>query len=99
MTDVKRRKFLTTATKAAVALPVVTLVPMHKLLAKDLPMVDVDSAQAQALKYVAVSEMEGQNCIGCALYQGGDADAGGCPLFQGSNVAGAGWCSAYAPRG
>ena len=41
----------------------------------------------------------GQNCITCALYQAkaGDA-AGGCPLFAGKQVAGKGWCSAYAKK-
>lgn len=40
-----------------------------------------------------------QNCINCALYQGkaGDA-AGGCPLFAGKQVAGKGWCSAWAKK-
>lgn len=98
MTDIKRRKFLSTAGKTAVALPVVALVPMNQLLAQDMPAVDANSAQAQALKYAAVSEMEGQNCKGCALYQGGDAATGACPLFQGSHVAAEAWCSAFAPR-
>ena len=41
----------------------------------------------------------GQNCAGCALYQGKAGDkAGGCPLFAGKQVAGAGWCSAWAKK-
>lgn len=41
----------------------------------------------------------GQNCITCALYNGKPADeAGGCPLFAGKQVAGKGWCSAYAKK-
>ncbi len=41
-----------------------------------------------------------QSCAGCALYQGKAADAwGGCPLFGVKQVAGAGWCSAWARKG
>ena len=66
-------------------------------------------AQATALGYKAdASKVDkvkfpkfaaGQNCITCALYQAkaGDA-AGGCPLFAGKQVAGKGWCSAYAKK-
>jgi hypothetical protein len=33
------------------------------------------------------------------LYQGKAADkAGGCPLFAGKQVAGKGWCSAWAKK-
>jgi hypothetical protein len=33
------------------------------------------------------------------LYQGKATDAaGGCPLFAGKQVAGAGWCNAYAKK-
>ncbi|MCE2917845.1 MAG: high-potential iron-sulfur protein [Rubrivivax sp.] len=41
-----------------------------------------------------------QKCNNCALYQGKAADAwGGCPLFAGKQVAGPGWCSAWAKKG
>ena len=41
----------------------------------------------------------GQNCTNCALYQGKPGDkAAGCPLFAGKQVAGAGWCSAWAKK-
>jgi putative hemolysin len=40
-----------------------------------------------------------QKCNNCALYQGKAADAwGGCPLFAGKQVAGPGWCSAWAKK-
>ena len=73
-------------------------------------MLDEKDAQALALGYVADATKTdtkkypkyaaGQNCAGCALYQGkaGDA-AGGCPLFAGKQVAGKGWCSAWAKKG
>ena len=42
----------------------------------------------------------GQLCNNCALYQGKAADAwAGCPLFGTKQVAGAGWCSAWAKKG
>ena len=65
--------------------------------------------QAAALGYVAEAKRAdakkypryaaGQNCSNCALYQGKAADkAGGCPLVAGTQVAGAGWCSAWAKK-
>jgi formylmethanofuran:tetrahydromethanopterin formyltransferase len=72
-------------------------------------MVDEKDAQAAALGYVAEAKRAdskkypklgaGQNCANCALYQGKAADkAGGCPLFGTKQVAGAGWCSAWAKK-
>jgi hypothetical protein len=56
-----------------------------------------DAARADKSKYKTY--VAGQNCAGCALYQGkaGDA-AAGCALFPGKQVAGKGWCSAYAKK-
>ena len=40
-----------------------------------------------------------QKCANCQLFQGKAADAwGGCPLFGAKQVAGNGWCSAYAKK-
>jgi hypothetical protein len=72
-------------------------------------MVDEKDPQAAALGYVADAKRvdskkfpkfaAGQNCTNCALYQGKATDkAAGCPLFAGKQVAGAGWCSAWAKR-
>jgi High potential iron-sulfur protein len=72
-------------------------------------LLDEKDAQAAALGYVAEAKRadtkkypkyaSGQNCAGCALYQGKAADpAGGCPLFAGRQVAAAGWCSAWAKK-
>ncbi len=42
----------------------------------------------------------GQVCNNCALYQGSPGSAaGGCPLFSGKQVAGKGWCNAWAKKG
>lgn len=73
------------------------------------PMVDEKDAQAAALGYKADGSKvdkakfpkyaAGQNCSGCALYQGKPADAQAvCSLFPGKNVAGKGWCSAWAKK-
>jgi High potential iron-sulfur protein len=72
-------------------------------------MVEEKDAQASALGYVADAKKVDvkkypkftgdQNCANCALYQGKPADkAGGCPLFAGKQVAGPGWCSAWAKK-
>ena len=72
-------------------------------------LLDEKDAQATALGYVAEAKradvkkypkfVAGQNCANCALYQGKAADkAGGCPLFGAKQVAGAGWCSAWAKK-
>ena len=40
-----------------------------------------------------------QTCTNCQLFQGTPKDAlGGCPLFAGKQVAGPGWCSAWAKK-
>ncbi len=72
--------------------------------------VDEKDPQAVALGYVADTtkadakkfpkHSNDQKCNNCALYQGKAADAwGGCPLFGTKQVAGAGWCSAWAKKG
>jgi basic membrane lipoprotein Med (substrate-binding protein (PBP1-ABC) superfamily) len=72
--------------------------------------VDEKDAQAVALGYVADSSKadakkfpkhsKDQKCNNCALYQGKATDPwGGCPLFGTKQVAGAGWCSAWAKKG
>lgn len=57
-----------------------------------------DSTKVDAKKYPKHAAT--QLCSNCALYQGKPADvAGGCPLFAGKQVAGKGWCSAWAKKG
>jgi hypothetical protein len=73
------------------------------------PMLAETDPQAGALGYKADATKvdktkfpkyaAGQLCNNCALYQGKAADAAaGCPLFAGKQVAGKGWCSAYAKK-
>lgn len=70
-------------------------------------MVDEKDPQAAALGYKADATKvdakkypkyaAAQKCGNCALYQAkADSPAGGCPLFAGKQVAGPGWCSAWA---
>ena len=99
MTDIKRRKFVSLMGMGVAVVPVSALVASLPSRADDAPAVDPASAQAQALQYVAVSTVEGQNCANCTLYTGAEGDAmGPCPLFPGSAVAAEGWCSAYVPK-
>ena len=78
-------------------------------LAANEAKVDEKDAQAAALGYVAdaakadkvkfAKYAAGQNCAGCQLYQGKAGDAfGACPIFGGKQVAGKGWCSAWAKK-
>ena len=71
--------------------------------------VDEKDPQAVALGYVADTtkadskkfpkHSNDQKCNNCALYQGKAADAyAGCPLFGVKQVAGPGWCSAWAKK-
>ena len=58
----------------------------------------VDATKADTKKYPKYAA--GQNCAGCALFQGKASDAAGlCPLFAGKQVASKGWCSAWAKKG
>lgn len=73
------------------------------------PMVLETDANAKALGYFADASKtdkvkypkyaKEQLCSNCALYQGKATDAAaGCPLFAGKQVAGKGWCSAWAKK-
>lgn len=77
--------------------------------AQALPPVDPKDPQAQALGYVPDATKAdkarfpkyaaGQNCAGCALYQGAAGAASGpCPLYSGKAVQAKGWCSAWVKK-
>ena len=56
-----------------------------------------DAAQADAKKFPKYAA--GQNCAGCALFQGKATDtAGNCPLYAGKQVSAKGWCSAWVKK-
>ena len=97
----QRRVFLMTVAASGVGL---------SPTAQAKALVDEKDPQAVALGYVADAKKvdtkkytkyaAGQVCSNCALYQGKAADKqGGCPLFAGKQVAGPGWCSAWAKKG
>ena len=56
-----------------------------------------DATKVDTKKYPKYAA--GQVCTNCALYQGKPTDPwGGCPLFAGKQVAGKGWCTAWAKK-
>lgn len=56
-----------------------------------------DATKADSKKYPKYAK--GQQCNSCSFYTGKAADvSGGCPMFPGKQVAGKGWCSAYAKK-
>jgi anaerobic selenocysteine-containing dehydrogenase len=72
--------------------------------------IDENDPQAKALGYVHDTtkvdakrfprHTKDQKCTNCALFQGAATAAwGGCPLFGAKQVAGPGWCSAWAKKG
>ena len=101
MSQNNRRTFLLQVAAAGTALATTQAHAQVKLDEKD--------PQAVALGYVADTKKvdtkkypkhtNEQKCNNCALYQGKVADAwGGCPLFGAKQVAGPGWCSAWAKK-
>lgn len=68
--------------------------------------VSEDGPMAAALNYVhdartvdAAKRLSSQFCNNCALYAGTAQDEWAkCSIFPGKLVAGAGWCSAWAPK-
>ena len=95
-----RRVFLMSV--AACSGAVATLAQAQTLLdEKDAAAVAVgyvtDAKRVDTKKYPKYAA--GQVCSNCAIYQGKASDkTGGCPLFAGKQVAGAGWCSAWAKK-
>ena len=97
-----RRVFLMTLAASGAALATSAQAQAQALL-------DEKNPQAVALGYVADAKrvdvkkypkfVVGQHCANCALYQGKVSDKEAvCPLFAGTQVAGAGWCSAWAKK-
>lgn len=89
------------------ALPVIAILPVA---VRAQGGVDEKSDKAKQFAYVADAKKvdkakqpryaPGQTCANCALYQGKPADkTGGCALFAPQQVAGPGWCNAWAKKG
>jgi hypothetical protein len=104
-TNPSRRRFLLNAAFAAATLPLGAHMLSRPVRAQGLPMLPLDNAQAKALAYVETTDglshpnfKPGSNCANCQFYTGSDPAAGPCTLFPGFNVAGEGWCSAWAKK-
>ena len=98
-----RRTFLMTLAAGSAALTTAQqAMAQAKLSEKDPQAVALgyveDATKTDAKKYPKYAA--GQVCSNCALYQGKATDPmGGCPLFGTKQVAGKGWCSAWAKKG
>ena len=96
-----RRVFMMTVAAGGAALATGAASAQAKLDEKDPQAVALgyaaDATKVDAKKYPKYAA--GQVCTNCALYQGKPTDAwGGCPLFAGKQVAGKGWCTAWAKK-
>lgn len=101
MSQSNRRTFILQIAAAGTALAATQAQAQVKLDEKDPQAVGLgyvhDTKKADAKKFP--KHTNEQKCNNCALYQGKAADAwGGCPLFGAKQVAGAGWCSAWAKK-
>lgn len=96
-----RRTFLMTVAAGGAALGTTAVQAQAKLDEKDPQAIALgyvhDATRVDTKKFPKFAA--GQLCNNCALYQGKASDAwGGCPLFPGKQVAGKGWCSAWAKK-
>jgi High potential iron-sulfur protein len=101
MSQSTRRTFLMQVAAAGTALAATQAQAQAKLDEKDPQAVALgyvaDTTKADAKKYP--KHTKDQKCSNCALFQGKATDAaGGCPLFGTKQVAGPGWCSAWAKK-
>jgi High potential iron-sulfur protein len=101
MSQNNRRTFLLQVAAAGTVLATTQARAQAKLDEKDPQAVGLgyvaDTTKADAKKYP--KHTKDQKCSNCALYQGKATDAaGGCPLFGTKQVAGNGWCSAWAKK-
>ena len=99
----KRRVFMMQAVAVAGTALVVQEATAQAMVAENDPQAvgvgyKADAAKVDKAKYPKYAA--GQNCAGCALYQGKAGSAsGGCGLFPGKQVSAKGWCSAWAKKG
>jgi phage I-like protein len=104
MSQTSRRTFMMQIAAAGTALGATTVARAQPAR------VDEKDPQAAALGYVHDTakvdskrfprHTKDQKCTNCALFVGKATDAwGGCPLFGAKQVAGPGWCSAWAKKG
>lgn len=97
-----RREFIAQCSLATGALATSTVFAQAPMLDEKDPQAvalgyKVDGTKTDKVKFPKYAAT--QNCSNCALYQGkADAKAAGCPLFGTKQVAGKGWCSAWAKK-
>ena len=96
-----RRVFLFQALSASTAVLATEAIAQAKLDEKDPQATALgyvaDTSKADAKKYPKHSNA--QKCNNCQLYAGKATDAwAACPIFGGKQVAGPGWCSAWAKK-
>ncbi len=96
-----RRTFLMTVAAGGATLAAAPARAQVKLDEKDPQAVALgylhDATKVDAKKQPKYAA--GQVCSNCALYAGKPADAwAACPLFAGKQVAGKGWCNAWAKK-
>lgn len=97
-----RRSFVKIAAGSLAAIPlIVNAQAENQQLAEDDPTAlalgyKEKSTEVDSEKYSTHEDT--QLCSGCSLYGGGTDSWGGCPIFPGKQVAGDGWCTAYAAK-
>ena len=106
MSKIARRKFIQLS---AAAVAGAVAYPGTRAYAQDLPKLSEDDPMANAMRYThdastvdpatRANPAADQTCDNCALIQGNDGDEWRpCQIFPGKLVAGAGWCSVWAPK-
>ena len=103
MTDSTRRIFIIRAAAGGSA-----ILGLSELARAAPPRVDESDETAQALGYKhdtnkvdkkRYPKHAAQNCANCSFFQGAANDEwGGCAMFGRKQIAGAGWCSAWAAK-
>lgn len=101
MKNSNRRVFLFQALSASTAVLSTQAIAQAKLEEKDPQAVALgylhDTTKVDAKKFP--KHANAQKCNNCQLYAGKAADAwAACPIFGGKQVAGNGWCSAWAKK-
>lgn len=102
MKNSSRRVFICQAITASTAVLATQAMAQAKLDEKDPQAVALnylhDTTKVDSKKFP--KHTAAQKCNNCALYAGKATDAwAGCPLFGVKQVAGNGWCTAYAKKG
>ena len=104
LTPFSRRRFIKSA--GAIAAVTTTGFSVAHADSESVSKVDENGPMAKALNYVhdaktvdAAKRPSNRYCNNCALYAGNLEDEwADCSIFPGKQVAGKGWCSAWAPK-